>query len=912
MAFKPLKDRIDDLPLVICGPILRAVSEKSVTVWVALLKEQNITLTIFLEKDKNKLEEVSSVSTKTVNIGENLNLACITISNFAEPLKAGELYYYNLFFESDEITKSLLDKDIIDFNIFYQYEESMGADDIEAEISSPPKLPSFSLPPNDINRLKIIHGSCRKPNAEGLDAMPTIDKIIGSDWTRPDSRPHFLFLTGDQIYADDVSPIVLYMLIDAGSVLFGESKQEVFESQRYGKVLKDDEDKNITIEDENITIKNGESIWDGKLPNPMKRGRLIKLFAKFSDSSFHNHLISFAEYCCMYLFVWSNSLWDKLPESELMDIRTENYNDEEYNIEDYKKEIKRLTSFKSTLTKVRRALANVPTYMIFDDHEITDDWNMTKPWCDGVYSNKLGNRIIHNGLLAYTLFQAWGNTPEQFENPESGGKILKIISESWDSGKGYFKKESADEITGILGLPISGNEIFKMSNNDENQVIFNTIANENKIIKWHYRLIIKRNNINLCEIIVLDGRTKRSYIDTTNSEAKEYWHATLINDEHQAKQIPNDDEPFPLTIIVSPTAIIDIPAIDFSEFTRLSEKIAECSTEKEKHNFDIYDSWKNQSRGFESLLARFASRGINTNSKIETRNLILSGDVHFAAASRTEYEKKSTLNGRTQDLVFQAVFAQLVSSSFKKQEFKTRTLHYNGYKFTALAGLEQKIPKLFNFPILGLTLKILITLVDRLSNSFNEDEFYLFDPKLPKSKHFFGWEDKSDFGADLTSLDIKTDSLIGDKFEKRLLTTPTILSLSDAKRVTNIDLPKPHWRYTIDYILAENEVRENIVTNEIVDVGNPVPPDKNKALKEYLKAAKNHSEFTHKYGSGKEIVGLNNMSEVSFKWEENEKSVIQQTWWNLKSKDDVEEFFPLTKYIVPLDIQEEKLPKLKD
>lgn len=35
-----------------------------------------------------------------------------------------------------------------------------------------------------------------------------------------------------------------------------------------------------------------------------------------------------------------------------------------------------LVRFHSRLGRGRRALANVPVYMIFDAHEITDDWNM--------------------------------------------------------------------------------------------------------------------------------------------------------------------------------------------------------------------------------------------------------------------------------------------------------------------------------------------------------------------------------------------------------------------------------------------------------------------------------------------------------------------------------------------------------
>ena len=37
-------------------------------------------------------------------------------------------------------------------------------------------------------------------------------------------------------------------------------------------------------------------------------------------------------------------------------------------------------SYHAGLPKVRRLLANVPTYMTFDDHEVTDDWNINGAW----------------------------------------------------------------------------------------------------------------------------------------------------------------------------------------------------------------------------------------------------------------------------------------------------------------------------------------------------------------------------------------------------------------------------------------------------------------------------------------------------------------------------------------------------
>jgi len=67
----------------------------------------------------------------------------------------------------------------------------------------------------------------------------------------------------------------------------------------------------------------------------------------------------------------------------------------------------------------RRVLAHVPSFMIFDDHEVTDDWNADKEWLAVVHSAKDALRYwpntITDALCAYWIYQGWGNlAPEQW------------------------------------------------------------------------------------------------------------------------------------------------------------------------------------------------------------------------------------------------------------------------------------------------------------------------------------------------------------------------------------------------------------------------------------------------------------------------------------------------------------------
>lgn len=73
----------------------------------------------------------------------------------------------------------------------------------------------------------------------------------------------------------------------------------------------------------------------------------------------------------------------------------------------YAKELQCIKRFSKNLPQVQRLLAHIPVYMIFDDHDITDDWNLTAKWEQQAYGHPFTKRIIGNGLMAYFLCQGY-------------------------------------------------------------------------------------------------------------------------------------------------------------------------------------------------------------------------------------------------------------------------------------------------------------------------------------------------------------------------------------------------------------------------------------------------------------------------------------------------------------------------
>ena len=67
--------------------------------------------------------------------------------------------------------------------------------------------------------------------------------------------------------------------------------------------------------------------------------------------------------------------------------------------------------FLAGLPKVRRALANVPTYMIFDDHDVTDDWFLNPMWRDRVLTTSLGGTIAPQRAARLRAVPGLGQRP---------------------------------------------------------------------------------------------------------------------------------------------------------------------------------------------------------------------------------------------------------------------------------------------------------------------------------------------------------------------------------------------------------------------------------------------------------------------------------------------------------------------
>lgn len=619
---------------MLAGPIVRTVTRTSVTVWLALKESATVKLTIH-ESDSTVAPTIGTVAVPASKIGPNLYLVALTASILPAQLKLGSLYFYRLSFVTKKATKDLV--------------QATGAADMTAFAYAPYQLPSFLLPPSNIEQVRFALGSCRKTHTSSPDALAVLDDVLSASASAPTARPQVLMLGGDQIYADEVAETLLMMLTDAGTTLLGF---------------------------EELPVSSTVVLSPGELP-PGIRTRTIK-DAGFTSVDTRSHLMGLGEYLAMYLFAWSDVLWTD-PDTGLPVVPAVEDVFELYGVNDYLDDAKKLKLEMinqrswvlvtySTLPRVRRALANIATYMILDDHEITDDFNMQRRFCDKVYGSSLGMRVVQNGLIAYALCQHWGNCPEQFTNSTPGARLLSLFAAAADY-KTLARNVDLQKIVGLHAPAQLASRTPYAVYHDADSLIYNyTIEGD------------------AFQLIVTDTRTWRSFPRRGPLRPPD-----LIQEAQFAAQIlgtpPLGNR---LLMVLVTTNMPPCPSI---------RQAGRDLPSLPGHSFDFedfFDGWQIEQIDFARMIAAVAKKVATANamSPFGGRVVLLSGDVHSSQATRLGYWATQQVGDPAgAPTPAQVVFAQIVSSALHNQNEDTLGEHLHGYdylpSFKAQLGRQQ-------------------------------------------------------------------------------------------------------------------------------------------------------------------------------------------------------------------------------
>lgn len=376
---------IEQLPTLLAGPILRRVDSSQLTLW--LVTSCEVELRVCLAQAKDKTQTAFEADSNVVSQGYTQHSFCVGTRayihllhvNQGSLLHSGASYHYAVQRKTDSGWQDIVEGG--SEALFY------------------PKRNNLSFTYN-ATLTNVLHGSCRKPHFEGDDALVQVDNLIADSLDGESVAPDLLMMSGDQIYADDV----------AGPMLFA-IRQLIERLGLHGEKLERAEIEHSEALDE---ISSGYYQREKILPKTKDNSVLSNLFFKakrkpiFTSVNAKNHLIAFSEIIAMYILVWSPTPW------RFISLKRPEHIPAEYH-DLYDKERVAIESFKNNLSKTARAMAHLPVYMIFDDHDVSDDWNLTRSWEEAVYQHPLSKRMIGNALFGYWLCQGLGNNLSVFE-----------------------------------------------------------------------------------------------------------------------------------------------------------------------------------------------------------------------------------------------------------------------------------------------------------------------------------------------------------------------------------------------------------------------------------------------------------------------------------------------------------------
>lgn len=381
----------DPADLVLAGPLLRRVQQRHVAMWLATAHAARVRVELHLQ-DSRLI--VPRVRLRHLRGGQHLHLLLIELE-LDEDLPAGQWVGYRLWL-SPQGEGPPAWTDATEPGLCYPGRDT----------------PGFVFQPRVA---ALLHGSCRKPHHEGGDGLVRADAHLqhcigpspapaATAAEQAPAWPSALVLSGDQVYCDDVAGPML-RAIHGLLARLGLPDEALPGTTPGGIACAADLYRDPRCYYRRLSLlprsAGGTALADlvfGGVRKPV-----------FTSDNALNHLVTLGEMLAMYLLVWSPVPWRGLDLSPPpgLDARA---------AARYARERTAIEGFVAGLAAVRRVLAHLPVAMVFDDHDISDDWNLSREWEDAAYGHPFSRRVIGNALVAYLLNQGWGNRPEAFDD----------------------------------------------------------------------------------------------------------------------------------------------------------------------------------------------------------------------------------------------------------------------------------------------------------------------------------------------------------------------------------------------------------------------------------------------------------------------------------------------------------------
>jgi hypothetical protein len=253
---------------------------------------------------------------------------------------------------------------------------------------------------------------------------------------------------------------------------------------------------------------------------------------------------------------------------------------------------------------VRWILSTLPTSMIFDDHDVRDDWNTSDAWRADMQQVSWWDERITGALMSYWIYQHLGNlSPAGLRSNDIYQKVIGEASHDAEPVLREFAHAADAEADGGKGA------------------------------QWSYR-----RDFGPVRVLVIDSRCGRILTEGQRS--------MVSNKEFDWIEAQSDDGSYEHLVVVTsmpwllPRALHDIESWNEAlcagsrgpRLARISEKV--------RRAVDL-EHWAAFRKSFDRLAAWFARVGArDRGDKAPATICVLSGDVHHTYVSEAVYKPK--------------------------------------------------------------------------------------------------------------------------------------------------------------------------------------------------------------------------------------------------------------------------------
>ena len=291
-----------DLPLLLAGPIARRLTSDSFAVWVATSAATAVRLSMWPGAVSagtgsgvfDPGGEAAVGGSHTIRVGARLHIAVVVVATASGGQSCLPASATPTTSRSGPTRPR--DRTLTTSGRCSCWSTSPGSQDFGY---SDGVLPSIVTCPVTIDDLALVHGSCNRIEAlGGPNLMFAIDRLIEESLNGVPGppRPHQLWLTGDQVYSDEIAAPLSPWLTTFGRDLIGVDELIDLEPP----VAADEHDPGtIRVPLDQATFPAGY------------RQRLMNADAKLTTTEGMSHLLGMTERVAMRVFLWSPVPWQR-------------------------------------------------------------------------------------------------------------------------------------------------------------------------------------------------------------------------------------------------------------------------------------------------------------------------------------------------------------------------------------------------------------------------------------------------------------------------------------------------------------------------------------------------------------------------------------------------------------------------